>query len=67
MDLKTSRAVCLPKSWLEYYERESGCKITEVAMEVDKVLTVTPILTGKSPAMHKSGEDSEINKEGGEG
>lgn len=36
-------------------------------MEVDKVLTVTPILTGKSPAMHKSGEDSEINKEGGEG
>lgn len=44
MDLRTSKAICLPKSWLEFAERENGRKITEVAIEVDEVLTVRPIL-----------------------
>jgi hypothetical protein len=35
MDLRTSRAICLPKSWLEYFEKESGQEINEVAIEVD--------------------------------
>jgi antitoxin component of MazEF toxin-antitoxin module len=43
----TSKAVSLPKSWLEYLERESGQKITEVAVEVDKVLTISPIFPKK--------------------
>lgn len=50
MNLKTSKAVCLPKSWVEYYEREAGCKITEVAIEVNRVLTITPILSKKEEA-----------------
>jgi hypothetical protein len=41
---RTSQAVILPKSWLEFYEKESGCKITEVAIEVNSVLKVSPIL-----------------------
>ena len=42
---KTSKAVILPKSWLEYYEEESGKQIESVAMEVNKVLTIQPIFT----------------------
>jgi hypothetical protein len=47
MDLRTSRAICLPKSWLELIEKEYGVEITEVAVEVDKVLTISPILPKK--------------------
>jgi protein tyrosine/serine phosphatase len=43
MDLRTSRAITLPKSWLEYFEKESGQEINEVAIEVDRVLTISPI------------------------
>jgi antitoxin component of MazEF toxin-antitoxin module len=44
-----SKAVSIPKSWLEFYERDGGFVITEVAIEVDKVLTITPILPRKEP------------------
>jgi len=40
---KTSKGVILPKSWLEYYEKETGKQIESVAMEVNKVLTIEPI------------------------
>lgn len=40
---KTSKGVILPKSWLEYYEREQGKTIENVAIEVNKVLVVKPI------------------------
>lgn len=42
-----SKAVTIPKSWLELVERETGQKITEVAIEVDNALIVTPILPKK--------------------
>jgi protein tyrosine/serine phosphatase len=47
MDLRTSRAICLPKSWLEYFEKETGEEIAEVAIEVDRVLTISPIFSKK--------------------
>ena len=40
---KTSKGIILPKSWLEYYEKETGKQIESVAMEVNKVLTIKPI------------------------
>ena len=40
-----SKAISIPKSWLEYYEKESGQKIESVAMEVNSVLTIKPIFT----------------------
>ena len=40
---KTSKGVILPKSWLEYYEKETGKHIDSVAMEVNRVLTIRPI------------------------
>ena len=42
---KTSKGIILPKSWLEYYEKETGKQIESVAMEVNKVLTIAPIFT----------------------
>ena len=48
---KTSRAVILPKSWLEFFERETGKEINYVAMEVDKTLTIVPY--GDSEKMKK--------------
>lgn len=39
---KTSKAVILPKSWLEYYQKELGKEITKVAIEVNKQLTIVP-------------------------
>jgi antitoxin component of MazEF toxin-antitoxin module len=42
-----SRGITIPKSWLEYFEKESGKEICEVAIEVDRVLTISPIFSKK--------------------
>jgi antitoxin component of MazEF toxin-antitoxin module len=39
-----SRAVTIPKSWLEFYERKNGQSIKEVSIEVDGKLVIRPIL-----------------------
>lgn len=38
----TSKAVVLPKTWLEFYEQESGKEINNVTMEVNEKLTIEP-------------------------
>jgi len=40
----TSKAVSLPKSWLQWLERETGMQIREVAIEIDRVLIIQPVL-----------------------
>jgi len=45
--LKTAKAVCLPKSWFDYYERQFGAEIKEVAIEVNNVLKIRPIFQEK--------------------
>ena len=52
MNLRTSKAICLPKSWLEFFEKETGSRITEVAIEVDHTLTITPIFQKKKEIMN---------------
>jgi antitoxin component of MazEF toxin-antitoxin module len=39
-----SRAVTIPKSWLAYYERQSGRCIKEVSVEVNGKLIIRPII-----------------------
>ena len=46
---KTSRAVIIPKSWLEFFEKEAGQPIENVAIEVNRVLKISPILPSKEP------------------
>jgi hypothetical protein len=41
--LKTSRAICIPKSWLENAEEEAGKKIIAMALEVNGVITLQPV------------------------
>jgi antitoxin component of MazEF toxin-antitoxin module len=40
---KNSKGVILPKSWLEFYERQSRQSIKEVSMEVNGRLIIQPI------------------------
>ena len=40
----TSKAVSLPKSWLDLIERETGKSVKEVAVEVNGFLTIQPII-----------------------
>jgi len=47
IEVGNSKAVCLPKGWLEYLEKQHGRAITEVAIEVDRVLKIAPILPEK--------------------
>jgi len=47
IDVGNSKAVCLPKGWLEYLEKQHGRAIKEVAIEVDRVLKIAPILPRK--------------------
>jgi len=38
-----SRAVTIPKSWLDYYEKHEGMRIESVAIEVNRVLKISPL------------------------
>jgi len=44
---QTSRGIILPKSWLEFHEKQNDSRITEVAIEVNSVLKVSPIFPKK--------------------
>jgi antitoxin component of MazEF toxin-antitoxin module len=50
-----SKGITLPKSWIEFFEKETGQRITEVAIEVDRSLTVTPILSKKESIASSAG------------
>ena len=43
--ISNSRVFTLPKSWLAYIEQQTGQQVDEVAVEVDNVLTISPILS----------------------
>jgi len=49
----TSRAISIPKTWLDYYEKKAGVEIKEVAMEVNRVLTIKPIIPKKKEALDR--------------
>jgi hypothetical protein len=40
----SSRAISLPKSWLTFYERQYGQNIKEVSVEVNGKLIISPII-----------------------
>jgi len=42
IELGNSKAICIPKSWFEYYEKETGQKIDEVSIEVNRELKILP-------------------------
>jgi hypothetical protein len=44
IEVGTSRAVTIPKDWLEFYEKQFGKPIEEVAIEVNEVLKIMPLI-----------------------
>ncbi|RLI00111.1 hypothetical protein DRO19_00385 [Candidatus Bathyarchaeota archaeon] len=48
-----SKAVTLPKTWIEFWQRKAGVKITEVAVEVNRELRISPILPKTSREAEK--------------
>ncbi|MBO3810136.1 MAG: hypothetical protein FGF50_11170 [Candidatus Brockarchaeota archaeon] len=42
-----SSVITLPPGWRELIERETGGKLVEVAVEVDKILKIYPIVDGR--------------------
>lgn len=48
MQVGTSKAITLPKGWLDYFEKETGFKISEVAIDIDRVLRVSPVFEKKT-------------------
>lgn len=42
IDVGRSKAVTIPKTWLDYFEKELGYPIERVAVEVDRQLTIVP-------------------------
>jgi len=39
-----SRGITIPQSWINYIERKTGKRIIEVAIEVNGVLKISPII-----------------------
>jgi hypothetical protein len=44
IEVGTSRAVTIPKDWLDFYEKQFGKPIEEVAIEVNEVLKIMPLI-----------------------
>jgi antitoxin component of MazEF toxin-antitoxin module len=44
IEIGNSKAICIPKSWFTYYENETGQPIENVAIEVNRVLKITPMI-----------------------
>lgn len=42
---KTSKGIILPKSWIDYYEKQHGEHIETVAIEVNRVLKIEPMFS----------------------
>ena len=42
-----AKGITLPKSWIESAEQESGKKMVALALEIDKVITLTPVFEKK--------------------
>jgi hypothetical protein len=47
MQIGSSKAISLPARWLDWYKRLYGAEPSEVAIEVDEVLIIRPILPNK--------------------
>jgi len=44
VEIGNSKAIFLPKTWLQYYESQIGQEIRFVAVEVDKKLEIEPYI-----------------------
>jgi antitoxin component of MazEF toxin-antitoxin module len=55
--LGNSKAVTLPKTWLQYIEEKTGQGVKAVTMEVNGALTIKPKLKDQGKPQNKEGEN----------
>lgn len=55
IELGNSKVISLPKSWLEFYEKDVGKHIKHVIMEVNKELKILPYV----PKLEKTPQGEE--------
>lgn len=51
LNIGDSRAISLPKSWLENAEEEAGKKIVAIALEIDRVIILEPVFEKSKEAI----------------
>ena len=51
-----SKGVTLPKSWIEDAENAHGQKIEAIAMEINGLITLSPVFEPKTEKLNKVGE-----------
>lgn len=51
-----SKAVSLPKSWIDCAEQEAGKRIVAMALEVDEIITIQPVFEKKDSSARKTQE-----------
>jgi hypothetical protein len=39
-----AKGITLPKAWLDWIERQTGQPVKEVLLEIDKTITIIPLL-----------------------
>ena len=60
----TSKAISLPKSWLLNAEEEAGKKIVAVALEINNVITISPVFERKAEAAKAKYRKQEMEENG---
>jgi len=53
VDVGSSKAVTLPKTWLEFFEKELGKPIEYVALEVNEELKISPYIPPENKVLTK--------------
>jgi len=53
VDVGSSKAVTLPKTWLEFFEKELGKPIEYVALEVNEELKISPYIPPENKVLAK--------------
>ena len=53
LNVGDSKAITIPKSWIESAEESAGKKIVALALEVDRIITLAPVFEKKEEQTHE--------------
>lgn len=56
INLGHSKAIIIPKSWMDFYKEKTGQEIKSVAIEVDRQLIIEPYVKSKKSRVAKMSE-----------
>jgi antitoxin component of MazEF toxin-antitoxin module len=59
--LGNSLAITIPKSWVTNYEKGTGQKVTELALEVNGILKISPVFEKGANQNGRTMENHRVN------